>query len=87
MDKPENAAYKTIVDKTKKFLNGFYSPFGLELLSTIDFIISEKKVETHEDITKELENWSDRKKTMFTNPNFIQVLTENIKQHNLPTVN
>ncbi len=87
LDKPENAAYKTIVDKTKKFLNGFYSPFGLELLSTIDFIISEKKVETHEDITKELENWSDRKKTMFTNPNFIQVVTENIKQHNLPTVN
>lgn len=87
LDKPENAEYKIIVDKTKKFLNGFYSPFGLELLSTIDFIISEKKVETQEAITKELENWSDRKKTMFTNPNFIQVATRNIKQHNLPTAN
>jgi O-acetyl-ADP-ribose deacetylase (regulator of RNase III) len=87
LDKPENAEYKDIVNKTKKFLNGFYSPFALELLSTIDFIISEKKVETQEAITKELENWSDRKKTMFTNPNFIQVATRNIKLHNLPTAN
>lgn len=84
LDKPENAEYKNIVDKTKKFLNGFYSPFGLELLSTIDFIISERNVDTQEAITKELENWSDRKKTMFTNPNFIQVATKNIKLHNLP---
>lgn len=87
LDKPENVDYKTIVDKTKKFLNGFYSPFGLELLSTIDFIITEKKVETQEGITKELENWSNRKKTLFNNPNFIQVATNNIKQHNLPTTN
>lgn len=85
LDKPENIEYKAIVDKTKKFLNGFYSPFGLELLSTIDFIMSEKKVETQEAIVKELENWSDRKKTMFTNPNFIQVATRNIQQHKLPT--
>ncbi|MCK9291508.1 MAG: macro domain-containing protein [Bacteroidales bacterium] len=87
LDKPENAEYKTIVDKTKKFLNGFYSPFGLELLSTIDFIMIEKKVETQEAIIKELEVWSNRKKTIFTNPNFIRVATENITQHNLPDSN
>ncbi len=85
LDKPENNKYKIIADKTKKFLNGFYSPFGLELLSSIDFIISEKEIYTQEFITKELENWNDRKKTMFTNPHFIQVAIENIKQHNLHT--
>ncbi len=87
LDKPENAEYKTIVERTKKFLNGFYSPFGLELLSTIDFIIIEKNIETKEDITEELRKWSDRKKTMFTNPNFIQIATQNIKKHNLHTAN
>ncbi len=81
LGKPENIAYKNIVEKTKTFLSGFYSPFGLELLSTIDFIISEKHADTHESITKELESWSDRKKTMFTNPKFIQIAINNIKLH------
>lgn len=81
LDKPENSEYKAIVEKTKSFLTGFYSPFGLELLSSIDFIITEKNIETQEAITKELENWSNRKKTLFTNPNFIQVATKNIQSH------
>jgi O-acetyl-ADP-ribose deacetylase (regulator of RNase III) len=81
LNKPENSEHKAIVEKTKKFLTGFYSPFGLELLSTIDFIITEKNVEMQEDITKELKNWSNRKKTLFTNPKFIQVATNNIKLH------
>lgn len=81
LGKPENIAHKNIVEKTKTFLSGFYSPFGLELLSTIDFIISEKHADTQESITKELESWSDRKKTLFTNPKFIQIAINNIKSH------
>lgn len=76
---PENRTYQVVTEKTKKFLTGFYSPFGLELLSTVDFIIQEKKVNTLEEITKELEHWSDRKKTLFTNPDFIQIATKNIQ--------
>lgn len=78
---PENAIHKNTVDKTKSFLTGFYSPFGLELLSTIDFIISEKKAKTSEAITIELENWSDRKKTLFTNQKFIQIAIKNLELH------
>jgi len=78
---PENAAYKEVIEKTKKFLSGFYSQFGLELLSTVDFIEQEKQAYTIEAITKELENWSDRKKTLFTNPNFIQIAIDNIHLH------
>jgi O-acetyl-ADP-ribose deacetylase (regulator of RNase III) len=81
LDKPQNLVYKTSVEKTKEFLTGFYSPFGLELLSTIDFIINEKKAQTQESIIQELENWSDRKKTMFNNPKFIQIATKNIQSH------
>ncbi|OFX42224.1 MAG: Appr-1-p processing protein [Bacteroidetes bacterium GWA2_30_7] len=78
---PDNSAMKKVVDKTKKFLTGFYSPFGLELLSSVDFIIKEKNVHTLESISKELENWSDRKKTLFTNLNFIQIAINNIQTH------
>jgi O-acetyl-ADP-ribose deacetylase (regulator of RNase III) len=81
LQQPENVAYKEIIEKTKKFLSGFYSQFGLELLSTVDFIIQEKHVSTDEAITKELENWSNRKKTMFTNQNFIQIAKNNIQLH------
>lgn len=81
LDKPENATFKNTVEKTKSFLTGFYSPFGLELLSTIDFIISEKGAKTTEAITRELENWSDRKKTLFTNQKFIQIAVNNIELH------
>ncbi len=83
LNKLENAENKVIVEKTKKFLSGFYSPFGLELLSTIDFIIIKKKVIKQEEITKELENWSSRKKTLFTNPKFIQVAIQNIRSYKL----
>jgi O-acetyl-ADP-ribose deacetylase (regulator of RNase III) len=81
LEKPENSSHKNIVEKTKTFLSGFYSPFGLELLSTIDFIISEKNARTLEAITKELENWSDRKKTLFTNPKFVQIAINNLSLH------
>jgi O-acetyl-ADP-ribose deacetylase (regulator of RNase III) len=81
IDKPENTEHKRTIEKTKMFLSGFYSPFGLELLSTIDFIISEKKANSEEAITKELENWSGRKKTLFNNPRFIQIALENLKLH------
>lgn len=81
LDKSENTTFKNTVEKTKLFLTGFYSPFGLELLSTIDLIVSEKNVKTPEAITRELENWSDRKKTLFTNPKFIQIAIKNLELH------
>lgn len=73
LSKPENREYKIIAQKTKTFLSGFYSSFGLELLSTIDFIMKEKNITQEKDIINCLENWSSRKKTMFTNPQFVKI--------------
>ena len=81
LENNENDAYRNIVSNTKGFLTGFYSPFGLELLSNVDFIIAEKKVNSIEEITAYLEKWSNRKKTMFTNPKFIQIAVNNIKTY------
>lgn len=81
LDKAENSQYKNTVKKTKDFLSGFYSAYGLELLSTIDFIINEKKVNTVDAITSELEKWNGRKKTMFTNPKFIEIAIKNLELH------
>jgi O-acetyl-ADP-ribose deacetylase (regulator of RNase III) len=81
LNKKENAPYKSIVEKTKEFLSGFYSTFGLELLSTTDFIIANKKGNTVEEIAAHLGQWSDRKKTLFSNPKFIQLAVSNIQRH------
>jgi hypothetical protein len=81
LNNPDNARSKEIVHKTKAFLSGFYSAFALELLSSIDFIMKENNVSSVEDITKHLENWSDRKKTLFTNPNYITLAVNNIHKH------
>lgn len=77
----ENESYKTVVEKTKTFLSGFYADFGLELLSTVDFIIEDKKTKSITEISKYLVDWSDRKKTLFTNPKFISIAVNNIEKH------
>lgn len=76
---PENKEYMEIVEKTKDFLQGFYSSFGLELLSTIDFIRNEKQKTTEEEIIKELNQWSNRKRTLFANPKFIHLALQNLE--------
>lgn len=81
LDAKENEQEKQTVQKTKAFLSGYYSAFGLELLSTVDYIMMDKNTESIEEITKQLENWSDRKKTMFNNQKFINLAVQNIKHH------
>jgi O-acetyl-ADP-ribose deacetylase (regulator of RNase III) len=68
-----NPELKDIASKTKNFLSGFYSDFGLELLSTIDFISNKINSFNKEEIKVELENWSDRKRTMFSNPRYLDI--------------
>lgn len=53
---PENRHYKDIATRTKEFLSGFYSSFGLELLSRIDFIKQTEKIYTDTEITTCLTN-------------------------------
>jgi O-acetyl-ADP-ribose deacetylase (regulator of RNase III) len=72
--------YLEIVDKTKQFLQGFYSAFGLELLSSIDFIAQKQGTHDVALIANELSQWSDRKKTMFSNPNFVAIALKRLEK-------
>lgn len=83
LNQSENEFFLKTANKTKEFLNGFYSSFGLELLSTIDYIIEEKKCNDISDVIKNLELWSERKKTMFaTNTSYIEIAFNHIKFFN-----
>jgi O-acetyl-ADP-ribose deacetylase (regulator of RNase III) len=80
LEQTDNIVYKEISDKVKAFLTGFYSTFGLELLSTVDYIMSEKRAKTIEDVTSNIESWSDRKKSLFSNPKFLEVAVKKLEK-------
>ncbi|MCH7773269.1 MAG: hypothetical protein IH784_02550 [Bacteroidetes bacterium] len=57
---------KKRLNQTIEFITGFETPFGLELLGTIDFILREKKKEVHsKEILDELKDWTRRKEILF----------------------
>jgi len=79
-----HSRFRDVTEKTKAFLKGFYSSFGLELLSTVDFIILSTGDASMESVKSQLALWSDRKRTLFHDDRFIRLAIERITQH-LPT--
>lgn len=70
-----------IVNRTELFLDGFYSEFALELLSTVDYISLNKDTFDLEIIKSELEGWSERKRTLFSNDRFLNISINHLKEH------
>lgn len=75
----KNDELRTIADKTTKFLDGFYSDFTLELLSTIDWIMNNKKTDDVNIIKNILKKWSKRKMSKFSNDRYIEIAINHIK--------
>lgn len=71
LDLPENKEFFQTVNKTKDFLKGYYSNFALELLSTVDYLNKKFDLQNESAIREKIECWSNRKKNLFANPNFI----------------
>jgi hypothetical protein len=78
-----NAELKEIANKTTHFLNGFYSDFALELLSSIDFIIAENNTFDKQTITQKLSEWNNRKRSIFSNPEYINFTVDYLQQNNI----
>jgi O-acetyl-ADP-ribose deacetylase (regulator of RNase III) len=83
LQKPENKEYEQIVTKTKNFLTGYYSSFSLELLSTVDFIVQTDAIDTIEHIQGKLDAWSERKRKLLSNPKFLKLAVQNLKNFGL----
>jgi len=49
-------------DKVAELVDGFESPFGLELLSTVHWIMKNESVNTINDVVKQTYAWNDRKR-------------------------
>lgn len=53
---------KDNVDNVLNLIEGFESPYGLELLATVDFVVKQMKNSSIEEIQKEISIWTNRKK-------------------------
>jgi O-acetyl-ADP-ribose deacetylase (regulator of RNase III) len=71
-----------IAKNTTHFLNGFYSDFALELLSSVDYIMTTTGISDKQAVKQKLNEWNDRKRSMFSNQNYIDMTVEYIQnQH------
>ena len=75
-----NAELYKIANETTRFLDGFYSDYALELLSTIDYIMIDKKTEEKEIILNELNAWSHRKRSKFSDERHIDISLHHLKR-------
>ncbi len=74
-----NTELLEIANKTIAFLCGFYSDFALELLSSIDYIATKEKTMDKLTISRRLEEWSDRKRSLFSNPKYIDISLKHLQ--------
>lgn len=78
--KPE---LKAIAQKTVKFLDGFYSDFSLELLSTVDWIMNKKNTNDIDVIKQELSKCNCEKRTKIFNDRHIEIVVNHLKNVDL----
>ena len=74
---------KEIVEKTSNFLTGFYSDFALELLSSVDYIVCQENTFDKTIVWEKLNGWSNRKRSVFSNPDYIELSLKQIKKINM----
>ena len=58
MDKPDTEAH---LQRVSDLVQGFESPFGLELLATVHWVVTQSQAQTREDVTTEIYAWNRRK--------------------------
>lgn len=88
-----NRKYAEISCKTKKFLSRYYSNFSLELLSTVDFLLSTdsefsgwKKMDSDilsQAMTNRVSEWNEHKRRYFNKPEYVQIMLNHLRESEL----
>lgn len=87
--KSEAGPYAEALDRTAALIDGFESPFGMELLASIDWLLAKEGVEpTVDDVSKGLMRWpagaGERKSKLF-DVRSIEIALERLDQRNAPS--
>lgn len=68
------------IQKVGAFIKGFESPYGLELLATVDFATQETGTNDVESVIEYIQNWSQRKAQTFSSSH-VQLAITHLDQH------
>lgn len=66
--------------KVKELIEGFESPYGLELLATVDYVSQNENIEKTDEIVSKIGEWTERKKEIMK-PVHIQVAHDRLKEY------
>ena len=90
IDDNEDKRLRSICEKTQQFLQGYYSNYALELLSSVDFLLhttptlsnwqTEDQDKVVDLLAQEMLLWSKRKEQLFT-PELLDKAVVYLKQH------
>lgn len=75
---------KSRLDKVRQLIRRFESSFALELLATVDYIISNHKVTEVEDILAAIGKWNRRKENLFQ-ANQVKLAIDHLSKHSSDT--
>jgi O-acetyl-ADP-ribose deacetylase (regulator of RNase III) len=76
---------KERLQSVNELIEGFESPYGLELLATVDYIHKQLGITDNDKITEEIGNWTNRKKDLMK-PYHIEVANKRLNEtliHNM----
>jgi O-acetyl-ADP-ribose deacetylase (regulator of RNase III)/uncharacterized protein YwgA len=75
-----NSEQKARLAKLQELIEGFESPYGLELLATVDFLSKRESIEDSDKIILEIGKWTRRKKNLMK-PFHIKVAHQRLKEY------
>jgi uncharacterized protein YwgA/O-acetyl-ADP-ribose deacetylase (regulator of RNase III) len=65
LDGVERETAEQIISRLDKLIQGYESPYGLELLSSVYYLFETEKLQTPKAISEAMSNWSDDKRNKF----------------------
>lgn len=81
-----NEEFKNYPDLDARFkrlsdlISGFETPFSMELLATVHWVITQEGAKTRDDVISKVHSWSERKAKMFT-PEYIDIAINRLKNY------
>jgi len=75
-----NIQQQAILQNVEQLIEGFESPYGLELIATVDFISQEKGIKDLDKIMAEIGQWTKRKKEIMK-PFHIKVAHQRLQEY------
>lgn len=79
--KDEYSDYAEITRRTKEFLQGYYSAFSLELLSSVDYIMNNGNLDDVQGVIAELMNWNERKSINFNDNLLVEAAFKHLNRY------